>query len=102
MPRHQGRNGEASGSGGVRAGWNWAFTRPAQRQLNDLGQEVQERIIADLDLLVVDPRAVDARKLEGRDGYRLRVGSYRVLYDVDKQKRLFVVFWIGDRKDACR
>lgn len=67
-----------------------------------LSKEVQERIIADLDLLVVNPRAVDARKLAGRDGYRLRVGDYRALYDVDKDNRQFVVFWLGDQKDAYR
>jgi mRNA interferase RelE/StbE len=67
-----------------------------------LTKEVQERIIAALDLLVVNPRAVDARKLEGKDGFRLRVGDYRALYDVERQSRQFVVFWVGDRKDAYR
>jgi hypothetical protein len=47
-------------------------------------------------------RRRSARKLEGQDGYGLRVGSSRVLYDVDKQKRLFVVCWVKVRKDAYR
>jgi mRNA interferase RelE/StbE len=70
--------------------------------LDVLAKEIQDRIVADLDILVVDPRAVDARKLAGRPGYRLRVGNFRVLYDVDRDERQFVVFWIGDRKDAYR
>lgn len=105
MPRQRGRNspeGDASDRGGVKPGWQWVFTRPAQRQLDILSREVQERILADLDRLVVDPRTVDARKLEGKIGYRLRVGGFRVLYDVDKHKRQFVIFWVGDRKDAYR
>lgn len=104
MPRRQGRDtpdSEASGSG-VRPGWQWVLTRPAQRQMAVFSTEVQERIIAALDLLVVNPRAVNARKLEGKDGFRLRVGDFRALYDVDKQSRQFVVFWVGDRKDAYR
>lgn len=50
---------EAAG-GDVNPAWQWVLTRSARRQLDDLAKEIQERIVADLDILVVDPRAVDA------------------------------------------
>ena len=105
MPRRKGRDTPERGAAdrsGVRPGWAWVCTRPAQRQIDALSQEVRERIVAALDLLVVNPRGVDARKLEAQESYRLRVGDYRVIYDVDKSQRLFVVIWVGNRKDAYR
>jgi mRNA interferase RelE/StbE len=68
-----------------------------------LGEVVQRRIKAELDLLVVGAPNIDVRKLEGDDAaYRLRVGDYRVLYGVDKSERVFVVFKNADRKESYR
>lgn len=105
MPPRQRRQRQGSGgseSDGVRDPWRWEFTRPAARQLANLNKEVQERIIANLDLLVANPMAVDTKKLTDIEGYRLRVGDYRVLYEVNKNDRVFVVFWVGDGRDSYR
>jgi mRNA interferase RelE/StbE len=86
----------------VSSTWRWSLAPAAAKQMAHLNEEVQRRIIDQLDLLVAGSRTVDTRKLEGEDGYRLRVGSYRVLYDVDKASRTFIVSKIADRKDAYR
>jgi len=45
----------------------------------------------------------DVRKLEGAPGaYRLRAGNLRVLFEIDKANRVFVIDRISDRKDAYR
>ena len=41
-------------------------------------------------------------ELKGRDGYRLRVGDYRVLIQVQRQERLFIVTNIGPRGDVYK
>jgi mRNA interferase RelE/StbE len=79
------------------------LTPAAKRNMERLSEEVQRRIKAELDLLVAGSPTVDIRKLEGGDDeYRLRVGSYRVLYGVDKIEKVFVVLKIADRKESYR
>jgi mRNA interferase RelE/StbE len=100
--RHRAHDGGSDSSNGVRTGWQWVLTHSAARQLRHLGEEVQRRITAELDLLAAGSPPVDIRKLEGENDYRLRVGDYRAIYRVDKAERTFVVLKISDRKDACR
>ena len=104
MPRRHERRGPddpAAEGGSVDTGWQWVFTPAAARQIAHLDQKVQQRIIDELDLLAAGSR-VDTRKLEGGDEYRLRVGSYRVIYGIDKDAKTFVVVKIADRRDAYR
>ncbi len=49
--------------------------------------------------LAEDPRpAIASRKLKGREGYRLRVGDYRVIYDVDDDEEIVNVLDVGHRQ----
>jgi mRNA interferase RelE/StbE len=48
------------------------------------------------------PRPTDAKKLNGDAGYSLRVGIYRVLYDIDDSLRLVTVYRIKHRREAYR
>lgn len=102
MPRRQGRQGPRGGEadgGSVSRGWRWEFTPAAARQIASLDEKVRRRIIGELDLLATGSR-VDSRKLEGADEYRLRVGSYRVIYGADKTDKTFLILKIADRKDS--
>lgn len=76
------------------------LTPAAERQLKHLGEGVQRRITAELDLLTAASPNVDIRNLEGGNEYRLRVGDFRVIYGVDKIRKAFVVSKIADRKDS--
>ena len=103
MPRRKGRHrpqGGESGDTGVRSNWRWVLAPAAERQLKHLGEGVQRRITAELDLLAAASPSVDIRKLEGGNEYRLRVGDYRVIYGVDKINKTFVISKIADRKDS--
>lgn len=98
--RHEPRGGDSEG-GSVESGWRWEFAPAAARQFNKLGAMVQQRIVRELDLLVAGSR-VDVLKLEGADEFRLRVGSYRVIYVVNKAEKTFLVSKVADRKEAYR
>ncbi len=69
----------------------------ADKALGKLPREVQERLEAAMDALAEDPRPQGSRKLSGREGYRIRVGDYRVLYDVDDAERTVTVTRVGHR-----
>ena len=44
----------------------------------------------------------NATKLQGRPGYRLRVGDWRVIYEVDKEKIVIVVVKVAARGEVYR
>ncbi|MDJ0460441.1 type II toxin-antitoxin system RelE/ParE family toxin [Streptomyces sp. H27-C3] len=81
------------------------FTAAAQRQLRALDRPVAMRILAALTALGDDPYPEDAgiKKLAGPSGlYRLRVGNYRVAYQVEDGELIILVVKVGDRSDVYR
>ncbi|MFD7669121.1 type II toxin-antitoxin system RelE/ParE family toxin [Streptomyces sp. NPDC059788] len=81
------------------------FTVAAQRQLRAIDRPAAMRILAALTALGEDPYRDDAnvKKLTGRSGlYRLRVGNYRVAYQVEDGELIILVVRVGDRRDVYR
>ncbi len=74
------------------------FTEKAQRQLQKLEKNVQERIISVLERVRVRPEA-HFTKLVGESAYRLRVGDYRVIADISRGKLVILVIKVGHRKN---
>ncbi|MHB1101884.1 MAG: type II toxin-antitoxin system RelE family toxin [Devosia sp.] len=71
------------------------LTAAAARQLDALPPQAQGQIIGALDTYAMTGVG-DVKKLSGRDGYRLRVGRYRVLFDEDQVTVIAV--YIGKRE----
>ncbi|WP_373456907.1 type II toxin-antitoxin system RelE/ParE family toxin [Chryseobacterium sp. MDT2-18] len=46
-----------------------------------------------------DPRPVGCKKLKGRDSYRIRIGNYRVIYEIFDSELIIDVIILGHRKD---
>lgn len=75
--------------------------RPAAvRALRKINRQDQPRIQAAIALLAQDPRPPGARALQGRDGLRVRVGNYRIVYTVDDGVLLIVVVTLGHRREV--
>lgn len=75
----------------------------ASRDLRKLPTRVQERLRDLIDALAHVPRPRGVVKLAGEiDTYRIRVGDYRVLYEVHDQTLLVIVLKVADRKEAYR
>ena len=75
--------------------------RPAAvRALRTLDSPVRERIQGAIALLGEDPRPPGARRLQGRDGLRVRVGDYRIIYVVRDDVLIVVVVTLGHRRDV--
>ena len=55
-----------------------------------------------IDSLQNNPRPRDAKKLRGTKDYSLRVGTYRILYDVDDESQTVTVYRVKHRRDAYR
>jgi mRNA interferase RelE/StbE len=75
----------------------------AGRALRKLERVVQQRILVALDKLTQQPRPHDAIKLEGPEGfYRIRVGDFRIIYQVHDGRLLVLVVTIGNRRDVYK
>jgi mRNA interferase RelE/StbE len=61
-------------------------------------QKIREAILA----LGADPRPHGCKKLKGRDGYRVRVADYRVVYDVNDKIVTVYILTVMNRKDVYR
>ena len=74
------------------------FSNKAKKQLFKLEKKIQERIIAALERIRIRPESYIA-KLVGDQGYKLRVGDYRVIMDIDNNNLLILVIKVGHRRD---
>lgn len=75
--------------------------RPAAlRALKRIDRKDQARIRGAIALLAVDPRPPGAKALRGRDGLRIRVGDYRIIYAVEDGRLLIVVVTLGHRRQV--
>ena len=64
----------------------------AQRDLRRLPRDVQARLAGPIRALANDPPPVGVRKLRGEErSWRIRVGPYRVVYDIYDDQRLVVI-----------
>ncbi|MFJ8745661.1 type II toxin-antitoxin system RelE/ParE family toxin [Embleya sp. NPDC127516] len=81
------------------------FTTAAQRQLRAIDRPAAMRILAALTALGDDPYREDAdiKKLTGPSGlYRLRVGNYRIAYEVRDGELVVLAVKVGDRRAVYR
>ena len=76
--------------------------RRAQRELAQLPPEIYPRIRDAILRLSDSPRPPGCVKLAGRDGWRIRIGSYRVVYEIEDSERTVSVLHIGHRRDVYR
>jgi mRNA interferase RelE/StbE len=74
------------------------FSDKALKQLKKMEKKVQERIIAVLERIRIRPEAY-VTKLIGYPGYRLRVGDYRVIMDIDNKELHILILKVGQRKN---
>ena len=79
------------------------FAKSARKQLQALARTLALRVIRSIEALAVTPRPAGCVKLEGGVGlWRIRVGDYRVIYEIDDDRRRVDVSAVRHRRDAYR
>jgi len=76
--------------------------RSAEKELQGLPAKIHDKAIEILISLKENPRSLGAKKLQGQEGYRIKVGDYRILYLVDDRERKIEIFSIAHRKEVYR
>jgi mRNA interferase RelE/StbE len=74
----------------------------AERELSRLPSSLHARVIKKLRSLESNPRPSGMKKLQGHQGYRIRVGDYRILFEVDDRERRVYVYSVAHRKEVYR
>ena len=77
--------------------------RAAERDLKRLPAEIFHRIIPRIQGLADNPRPLGCRKLTGSvSDWRIRVGDYRVVYEIDETENVVRIFRVRHRREAYR
>jgi mRNA interferase RelE/StbE len=79
------------------------FVASAAKEFRSLPADLKHRVGLTVDSLSDTPFPAGVRKLHGhRRLYRVRVGQYRVVYEIDEQRKLVLVTRIRHRREAYR
>ncbi len=76
--------------------------RQAVKDIAALPKEHARSVSQHIDGLAENPRPPGAKKLRAVGAYRLRVGVWRILYDVDDESRTVTVYRVKHRREAYR
>jgi len=79
-------------------------SRPAEKFLRALtDKKLYQRLREALDALEANPRPVNCVKMQGEDElYRVRVGDYRIIYQIQDKRLIVLVVQIGHRRQIYR
>lgn len=79
------------------------FKKSAYKELKKLDKTSYKRIREAIDKLGQNPRPGSSTKLVGSSSlWRLKVGAYRVIYDIQDKKLVVIIIKVGNRKDIYR
>jgi mRNA interferase RelE/StbE len=79
------------------------FVSSAAKEFRTLEPSIKRRIASTIDTLSQNPRPVGVRKLRGHQNlYRIRVGDYHIVYEIDDQVRVLWITRIRYRRDVYR
>jgi mRNA interferase RelE/StbE len=79
------------------------FYNSARKQFRKLPPDIQKRIQAKINELAIEPRPNGIKKLQSDDNlYRIRVGDYRVVYEIKDDILLVIVIRVKHRSEVYK
>lgn len=81
-----------------------AYSKEAAKSLERMPRNMAQLIREKLEIIAVDPYAdhPNAKKLQGREGYRLRVGDWRVIYKMQNEQLIVLVLKIASHGEIYK
>ena len=75
----------------------------AVKEIEALGRRSdRQRVVRKIRDLAENPRPAGCRKLTGKEWYRIRQGTFRIVYSIEDERLIVFVVKIGNRKDIYR
>jgi mRNA interferase RelE/StbE len=78
------------------------FKESVAQDLRGILKKDVSRILKCFDAVAENPRAPNCEKLSGQERYRVRQGSYRIIYEIQDDVLVVVVVKVGHRRDVYR
>ena len=78
------------------------FVKSVKKDFKKIPKLEVAKILDAIDELAKNPRSPKSKKLKGEKLYRLRVGNYRVIYDIQDEKLLVFIVKLGHRSDIYK
>lgn len=80
-----------------------AFQSSVEKDLRKLSAENCDRVMSRIEAFASDPFPSQAIKLKGTESlYRVRVGDYRIIYEVDSEMHCILIHYVRHRRDVYR
>jgi len=76
--------------------------KSVQKELDRLPTKLADRVLDHLAALETNPRPADVKKLKGRPAWRIRIGDYRAIYEINDQSRQIILVTVGHRREIYR
>ncbi len=76
--------------------------KSALRELSQIPQPYNKKIVVAIDELANNPRPLNYKKLKGSEAYRIRVADYRIVYTIEDFIQLIEIQRVRHRKDVYR
>ncbi len=74
--------------------------KSVQKKLDRLPDDIANRVLVRLAALETNPRPPDVKKLKGRNGWRIRISDYRVIYEIQDPALQVLVITLGHRREV--
>jgi mRNA interferase RelE/StbE len=78
------------------------FKKSARKELESLERETRKKVLSFIEALALNPTPANSLKLTSIPLWRIRVGSFRILYEIQNEVLLVYVVKIAHRKDVYR
>jgi len=81
-----------------------SYTKEAEKSLLRMPRNTAKLIREKLEVIAADPYAEhpNAKKLQGREGYRFRIGDWRVIYMIQNERLIIIVLKIASRGEVYK
>ena len=78
------------------------FAKSVRKDLRKLAKPEVKKILATIDGLAEKPRPPGSKKLTIENLYRVRVGNYRILYEIHDDRLIVLIVKTGHRKEIYK
>jgi mRNA interferase RelE/StbE len=77
------------------------FSANVRKDFRKIPQKDAARILEKIQELAANPRPPNSKKLKGEELFRIRIGVYRVVYEIEAERLVVFIVRVKHRKDAC-
>jgi len=78
------------------------FASSIRKDLKKIHKKEVIKILSEIQNLTEDPRPANCKKLTNEELYRIRIGNYRVIYEIFDERLIVHVVKVGHRKDVSK